>query len=42
VKRKNIVNLNFVFVAGGARKSGAGFTRSGRMDGACRSIDTKN
>ena len=32
----------FFFLAGGAGQSGAGFTRSGRMVAACRSIDTKN
>jgi hypothetical protein len=38
-------NFEFFFpppLAGGARQSGAGFTRSGRMVAACRSIDTKN
>jgi hypothetical protein len=39
-KKKNVI-LIFVFVTGGACKSGTGFTRSGRMGAAYRSIDTK-
>jgi hypothetical protein len=38
---KKAVILIFVFVAGGACKSGADFTRSGRMGAAYRSINTK-
>jgi len=34
--------LSLSLLAGGARQSGAGFTRSGRMVAAYRSIDTKN
>ena len=40
-RKKTVIFILFFFLAGGARQSGAGFTRSGRMVAACRSIDTK-
>jgi hypothetical protein len=42
VKEKDTIMWCFVFMAGGARESGAGFTGSGRVDGASKSIDVKS